>query len=363
VEVPSLSGDDAFKVAAMPILSKSKLLAALLVVAALLALPAAASATLAYTVNVFKPRIYVAQDNGKGARQIGPGLTPHVSPNGKLVVFERMAKNHTPEMKLYDIATGKTKTIFSPWRETYDFAWSPDSTMVAALRGGELGSRSLYVIDVESGKATKIATGYFDGVTFSPDSEEVAFGLAASMDFPAKTDIVRDPVTGGPTSTLTHDHISAYPLWGPQGQIVFAKQLGAKSRKYGPKNDLFLMNADGKAVKRLTHTEVNPLSLGLTPTAWSQSGNQLLTEFGGQDTSYAVTVNPKTGAERNLSPGNSETGFAGVALSADGKTVLGELGGFEGAGANSKLKIVSVPYGGGKQKVLVTGGFNPSWGG
>ena len=263
-------------------------------------------------------------------------------------------------MKLYDLATGKTKTIFTPWRESYTFAWSPDSTMVAALRGGELGTRTLFVVNVETGKATRIATGYFNAVSFFPDSSEVVFGTA-SKEFGGKIDIVRDPVTGGPTSMLTHDGISGWPLWGPQGQIVFVKQLNAKGRKYGPKNDLFLMNANGKGVKRLTHTVVGDLVSGLFPTAWSASGNQLLTEFGGQDTSYAVAVNPKTGKETNLSPNNSETGFGGVALTPDGKTVLGYIGGWEGA--STSLQIASVPYKGGKPKVILTGGFNPSWGG
>jgi Tol biopolymer transport system component len=235
--------------------------------------------------------------------------------------------------------------------------------MVAALRGGELGKQTLYVVNVETGGLTRIATGYFNGVSFSPDSTELVFGLAATQGFPARTDIVRDQVTGGPTSTLTHDHISGSPLWGPTGQIVFVKQLNAKQRQYGPKNDLFLMNANGGQVKRLTHTKVDQLTAGLFPTAWSANGGRLLTEYGGQDTSYAVAVNPKTGAERSLSPGNSETGFVGVALTADGKTALGYLGGFEGPGSGSRLKIVSVPYQGGKPKVLVRGGFSPSWGG
>jgi Tol biopolymer transport system component len=346
----------------MPTLPKSKLIAVLVAVVALLAVPAAAQATLAYTTNVFHPHVTVAQDNGKGAKRIGAGTDAKVSPDGKLVAFEREpADGKGPEMKLYDVATGKTKTIFQPWRESYTFAWSPDSTMVAALRGGELGKRTLYVVDVETGKATRIATGYFNAVSFSPDSEEVVFGLASGEHYPQKTDVFRDPVTGGPTSALTHDGISGWPLWGPQGQIVFVKQLNAKQREYGPKNDLFLMNANGKGVKRLTHTTVDPLVSGLFPTAWSASGNQLLTEFGGQDTSYAVTVNPKTGKEQNLSPDNSETGFGGVALSPDGKTVLGFIGGFEGGA--TQLKIASVPYTGGKPKVLVRGGFSPSWGG
>jgi len=345
----------------MPISSKFKLIPALFALAALLAVPAAAQATLAYNTNVFHPHVVVAQDNGKGAKRIGAGSNPKVSPDGKLVIFERepTSSGKAPEMKLYDVATGKTKTIFTPWRESFTFAWSPDSTMVAALRGGELGTRTLFVVNVETGKATRIATGYFNAVSFSPDSSEVVFGTA-SKEFGGKINIVRDPVTGGPTSMLTHDGISGWPLWGPQGQIVFVKQLNAKGRKYGPKNDLFLMNANGKGVKRLTHTVVGDLVSGLFPTAWSASGNQLLAEFGGQDTSYAVAVNPKTGKETNLSPDNSETGFAGVALTPDGKTALGYIGGWESAGT---LKIASVPYTGGKPKVILTGGFNPSWGG
>jgi Tol biopolymer transport system component len=348
----------------MPTLPKPRLSVLFLaaIVAAMLAVPATAGATLAYVIHVFHPHVVVAPDNGKGAKTIGAGTNPRVSPNGKLVAFERenAAKGKGPEMKLYDLASGKTKTIFTSWRNSYTFAWSPDSTEVAALTGGELGTRALYVIDVETGKKTRIAKGYFDGVTFSPDSEEIAFGLG-SEEFGGKVNIMRGPVAGGPTSPLTHDGISTAPLWGPQGQIVFVKQLNAKGRKYGPKNDLFLMNADGKAVKRLTHTVVGDLVAGLFPLAWSASGNQLLAEFGGQDTSYAVAVNPKTGKETNLSPDNSESGFAGVTLTPDGKTVLGVNGGWEGA--LTSLEIASVPYKGGKAKIIVKGGFDPSWGG
>src|SRR5882757_7519919 len=98
----------------MPIPAKSKLIPALIVVAALLAVPAAADATLAYSTNVFHPHIWVAKnDSGKGAKAIGAGSNAKVSPDGELVAFEREAKQGSAEMKLYDVATGKTKTIFS----------------------------------------------------------------------------------------------------------------------------------------------------------------------------------------------------------------------------------------------------------
>jgi hypothetical protein len=137
---------------------------------------------------------------------------------------------------------------------------------------------------------------------------------------------------------LTTDHKSSSPLWGPNETIVFVKHLGEKHRQFGPKN-LFLMNSSGKAVKRLTLTKVEPLLAGLSPTAWSANGKHLLAEFGGQDTTYAVTVNPKTGAERTLTK-EREVGFVGAVISSDGKFVLGSLGGFEPGPGN---KVVSIP--------------------
>ena len=77
------------RVATMPHLSKLKLPVGLLVVVALLALPAAASATLTYTKGFQKPRVYYAENSGKGAHQIGPGRNAHISPNGETVIYEK----------------------------------------------------------------------------------------------------------------------------------------------------------------------------------------------------------------------------------------------------------------------------------
>jgi len=117
------------------------------------------------------------------------------------------------------------------------------------------------------------------------------------------------------------------------------------------------MDPSGGKVKRLTHTKVDPLLSGLSPTEWSANGRQLLAEFGGQDTSYAVTVNPKTGAERALTR-EREVGFVGIAISKDGRFVLGSLGGFE---PGPRHRVVSIPYAGGKPKVLASNASEPDW--
>jgi Tol biopolymer transport system component len=341
----------------MPTKLKSKLIPTLVAVAALLALPAGAQATLVFVKNPMHAAVYTANDNGSAAHKIGSGRAPRVSPDGQSVVYLGEGPGHAQEMKLAPVAGGASRTLMSGWQDSFYLAFSPDSTTVAALRGPELGKRKLVLIDVASAAQKVIDQGYFSGFSFSPDGSELVYSKAGSEKYPPRSDVYRVPATGGKAVRLTKDRNAQDPLWGPDGKVVFVKSLDADKRKYGPKNELFLMSPSGTAVKRLTHTKVDPLLLGLFPTEWSADGSRLLAEFEGQDTSYAVTVNPKTGAQRAVSK-TGEGGFVGTALSSDGKTVLGFTGGFE-PGPNHD--VATVPYGGGKLKTLVKSGFEPSW--
>jgi Tol biopolymer transport system component len=337
---------------------------ALLVV--LVAIPAMAQATLVFSRNPFNPSVWSAAGNGSGARRLATGSNPRVSPNGQIVAFLHQGKGRSsqPELMLVPAnGSAPVSRLVTGWRETSTFAWSPDSASIAAVLGPELGAKRLVLIDVVSGAQLTVARGFFSGVSFAPEGGQLVYGRAASEDFPPRSDVYRFEIPIGqsvryvPPVQLSHDHRSLNPLWGPNGTIVFVKQLGAKQRRYGPKNELYLMNPAGKRVRRLTHTKVDPLLQGLYPTAWSDSGNQLLAEFNGQDTSYAVTVNPRTGAQRPVTKAR-EQGFAGTALSADGRSILGMTGGFEPGPGH---KVLSIPYGGGRPKILAKNAFDPEW--
>jgi Tol biopolymer transport system component len=347
--------------------SRLKLIAALAVLGTCLAVPASAQATLVFTRNPLSPTVFVANDNGSSARKIGSGSNPRVSPDGQTIVFYRAGKGNQPaDLMAADATGGAPKKLFSGWQNSFVFAWSSDSSTIAVLRGPEVGKQRLVTVNLASGEQHTIDRGYFSGVSFAPEgSEQLVYAKAASENFPPRSDIYRiDILPPGVVSVaaeeprqLTTDHRSFSPLWGPSGRIVFVKHLGEKSRMYGPKNDLFLINPNGRQVKRLTKTKVEPLLSGLSPTEWSANGSRLLTEFGGQDTSYAVAVSPKTGAERALTK-EREVGFIGTALSSDGKLVLGSLGGFEPGPGH---KVVSIPYAGGKPKVLANNASEPDW--
>ncbi|HET9162419.1 MAG TPA: hypothetical protein VFN89_03095 [Solirubrobacterales bacterium] len=348
-----------------------------------LALPTLAQATLAFVRQPLNPVVWVAADDGSGAHRLLAGSDPRVSPDGKIVALLHQGKGAKaqPELVLAPAdGSAPASTLVRGWREPSVFAWSPDSKSVAVVLGPELGPKRLVVIDTVSGARDTVASGYFNGVSFapagpgsgvipldsiaSPGPVSLVYGRAGSDRYPPRSDVYRFDLSTGesvrvPTPVrLTHDHRSLDPLWGPNGEIAFVKLLGAKQRKYGPKNELFLMNEGGGQLRRLTHTKVDPLLQGLYPTAWSGSGKRLLAEFEGQDTSYAVTVNPRSGAQRPLTK-QREQGFVGTALSSDGKVVLGWLGGFEPGPGHM---VVTIPYAGGKPKVLARNAFEPSWG-
>jgi len=341
-----------------------KLLPAL-VLAAILASPTAASATLSYVKNPFNATVFVAADDGSGARKVATGHNPHVAPDGLSVAYLHEGPRNAQELKLAPATGGAGKTLMTNAREAFYVAWSPDSKTIAALRGPELGKRKLVLIDVATGLESVVTQGFFSGFSFSPDGTEVAYAVAKSEKYPPRSDVYRFPVPipgvvnvrASEPVRLTSDHRSSDPLWGPE-KIVFVKTVEGKKRRYGPKNELFLMSPQGKAVKRLTHTKVDPLLQGFFPTDWSADGRRLLAEFQGQDVSYAIVVNPRTGAQRPVA-GTGENGFVGTDLSADGSAVLGFNGGFDPGLRDHEVQ--TVPYAGGKPKTLVKEAFEPSW--
>jgi Tol biopolymer transport system component len=240
------------------------------------------------------------------------------------------------------------------------FAWSPDSRYIVAQTGPLNGKQKLVLIDRTSGSVRTVARGFFSGASFSPAGDQLIYSLVASdrQVFP-KANLYIAPVTGGTPHAITSDGHSLYPLWGSK-QIVYVRYkrpTGKHRREDGPKYNLWLINADGTGRKQLTHDRVPFLLTGLVPTDWSDDGTRLLAQFGGQDTTYAVTVNPATGRERIV--GRASQSIVGTALSHDGSTILAYTG---GAFEDPKLQnTITAPYIGGTPKLLVRRAYFSDW--
>lgn len=330
------------------------LLASLLVAA--VAAPAAAHATLAYESaphSPLQPSIYLANDDGSHARRLAPGITPDLSPDGSLVVFGTTGTR--PDLKVASTTSPAPRVLLHdvvPYSET---AWSPDSKQLVAVVGEDTKPLRLVLVDAATGAQTTIASGAFSGASFSPDGTQVAYTKGNTGTDLKHNLYVYDLATKHSTR-LTLDHRSSSPVWGPKS-IVFTRLVDAGVRKYGPKGELYTISSTGIGLRRLTHQKVGQLLFGLNATAFSADGTRLLGQFTGQDTSYAQVVNPATGAVRTLGKAE-ESGYAGLALSRDGKTVLAATGGPD---PQNRHDLVAVPYGGGPAKVLVRNARSGDW--
>lgn len=341
---------------------KLKLLLPTLVLAAFLALPVAAQATLAFVRPPgFDKVVWAANDDGRGAHGIGYGNDPTVSPDGQSVAYLTPAHGGDEELVVMP-ANFPAKPVQVPVTLARDFriasvTWSPDSSMIAAVENEQGEKQHLILIDVATRQLRIVASGFFEGLSFSPASSVLVYARARTERHPFRCDIFSVPIGGGKPVRLTTDHRSQNPLWAPNDTIVFVKLIGIKRRKYVPKNELFSMNPLGASLRRLTHTKVPPLAQGLFPTDFSASGTRLLAEFEGQDLSYAVAVNPQTGRARPVAKAG-EQGFVGTDLSTDGSLVLGYSGGFDPL---AKHDVLAIPYSGGRGKVLAKNASEPGW--
>ena len=215
--------------------------------------------------------------------------------------------------------------------------------------GPGTGIERLVAINVASGRTRTLTTATaFTGVSYSPYGSSIVFGSARGNLYTLKLTGDADQVR------VVGDGPSSRPLWGP-AWIVSPRSRPSTRPNDAPKQDLYLVKPSGAGLHRLTHTNPGYLLAGLFPTAWSADGRRLLAEFAGQDTSYAETVDPRTGRVQRV--GTPAQGLIGWGLSRSGSSILATTGGPD----PSDSDVVAVPYAGGTPRVLAHHAHYPSW--
>jgi Tol biopolymer transport system component len=317
-------------------------------------LAAPAGATIVFEKSPFRPTVWAAADDGSNRVQLADGELPQISPDGQLVAYETPYRGTTrPTLRVTAVTGGESRRLLNPvW---YRFAFSPDSKTIAAVTGREVGRKRLVLIDVASGKARTVAHGQFSGFSFSPDGSTLVFARAPKDAYPPHSDLLVVPVAGGLPTVMTTNHRSVDPVWGTAG-IAFVRLRKPPRRGDAFKQDIYVVDPATKIARRITKTKVPFLLSGLDPVSWSADGTKLLAEFGGQDTSYAETVDPATGAVRRV--GRRSDGLVGYDLSADGSTILATTGGYDPGDPHD---VVTIPYTGGTPTVLIKSAFSPAW--
>jgi Tol biopolymer transport system component len=295
------------------------------------------------------PRVFVADNDGKNAHRVGIGFSPTVSSDGRWVAW--IAGNASDVVKLRLANRSRPAREIKPVGDVVgDLQFSPDAKWL----GINAGTR-LWVYNIHDRKSVRAASGNLRGFSFSPDSTSVAFGTAGRNEsFDSPTDLYSFAIADKKRTRITRDRKSLNPLWTSRGIIHDRQRLRDND---APAYNVFEIQPDGGSLRRITSLRSAHLISGLVPLELSANGKRLLAELEGQDIGVAFRVNVETGKAHALGK-VSEQAFVAADLTANGRTVLGTTG---GADPGNRHDVATMPYKGGKAKVLVKRAFAPDW--
>lgn len=152
--------------------------------------------------------------------------------------------------------------------DTYDAAYSPDGAWIAfaaRLREADAEYEDIFLTPAEGGdmrRVTTLAADHVEGVTWSPDSQQIAFASDLDGDF----DIYMTLVDGGDPRPLTSNNAEdRYPAWSPDGKwIAFA------SDQTGPGTlEVWRMAPNGGNLKQLTDNQNSSFAPAWSPDSQS----------------------------------------------------------------------------------------------
>jgi Tol biopolymer transport system component len=229
----------------------------------------------------------------------------------------------------------------SPGGGLADFAVSNDGTLAYVPAPADLYEHSLVWVD-RRGNATPATTtrALYAGVAASLDAHRMAVELSA-----ANNDIwLLEPSTGALTR-LTFDHENEYPLWTPDGHLLFASDRDGAENPY-------IMRADGTEVRRLAQ-----LPRPAWATSVSPDGETLLLNQAGEHGGYDIgLLSLRQGGQSKLLV---ETPFSehDAMFSPDGRWIayVSEESG------RAEVYVQPFPGPGSKSRVSLDGGDSPAW--
>ncbi|MCW3018954.1 MAG: hypothetical protein JWN10_1262 [Solirubrobacterales bacterium] len=310
------------------------------------------------------PKVWLAAAGGGGAKLLGAGQQPLLSPDGRSVAVSLFGatadSEHGPSIGIYHSSGAPVADYLSLETATATpLAWSPDSRYLAVERQSNATTNiaagsGVDVVDTQTGTVTPIAAGTIYGASFARDgSDRLVFALSHSESFAGGVNLYISEPNGAGLHRVTSDGRSLNPVWGP-AYIAYDRE---RTRHLSPEYQIWLASSSGVRLRRLTHVAVGPLVQGLVPLAFSANGSRLLAEFEGEDTSGAYAVTVASGRARSVTVHGREV--QGVGISSSGGTLLIDENAFEQPPSNGR--VATIPFTGGRSKVLVPHGSQGSW--
>jgi len=318
-----------------------RIIGSLGVAAVLLAVPAIAGASVAFTKIVapytfpsqpLNPAIYVANNDGSGVRKLSvTGNAPEISPDGTTIAYFKNVKTKGPDVNpILHFLTLATNVDFNTKFQCQNPAWAPNSSAVACdlFSTTETG----LVTVTPTGKVTTISentdtvyVGFFSA-TWSPDSSMIAWesnvtsSKGTSGFNPTKLRAKNADGTG-PLIKLSNNAMTA--VWGPK-LIAYQAFTGSGDSM---KAQIWTVNPkihNSSTATQLTHwtQPKDGMDTGPSPSLWTPNGKTIIGVIAGMDDdATSVKINATTGKITPISV-NNQYSNSPMAVSSDGSTAL-----------------------------------------
>jgi DNA-binding beta-propeller fold protein YncE len=237
-----------------------------------------------------KASVWIADPDGSHPKKLSKGFLGVLSPDGRTVAVQRLGQG------IFLVSSdGKQTKRLTPAPNLRPQAWSPDSKKLYVTADAGQAVVRLAVIDRDSGEVKTIARGSLYGLDTSPDGKHIVYSRA-----PEATDqgicgdqfdlYVANP-DGSDPKRITHDGLSAFPVWGPKG-MAFAHFPSGGSQADCSSPGIWTSDADGSNAKAVIDRAPDSITLlgfyGLQPLAWLDDSHLLIGLRGESGTEGAV---------------------------------------------------------------------------
>lgn len=299
------------------------------------------------------PAVWIANINGTGPRELGPGSSALISPDGtEVAAITRSGSSW--QLVLYSVTTPGTSVKLKQslqFMELPPLAWSSDAHQLL-VKVGASSPAQLWVFNVLTKKATRVATGVFDGASFDPGgADQIVYADATHS--PASL-YVTTPTATAPPRLLTRN--GEWPVWGQSG-IVYSRTV---THKGTASLQLWTIRPGGNDPHALTNNPYDTGQQGLAPIAVSSNGHLLANLIGTtQDRAEAFVFDltqPKRNPRDLTGQGLGTDSTIADAISVNGKTILLTKG-----TTPATQSIETESWTGGKPTVVVAHGAYASW--
>ena len=300
--------------------------------------------------------VWVADADGSDTRKLAAdGYQPTLSPDGR-----RVAYSVTPgdegflELFVRKVDGGEALRIGN----AFEHAWSPDGTRLAVA-----DRTALRLVDAASGVRSTVATGDVRAASFAPDGKALAYARGnGKVGREYRSDVFVVRLSTGATRQLTHDRHSDSPVLGRRW-IVYRSFHFDGDWSIGR---LRLVRPDGSGDRFLARGDerTGQAQMGLRPLELSDNGKRLLAcaaaEFHCPPVAFTVPGGEAYELRTEEDPAIVRTQELAYAadLAKDGSEVLFDVGPFDGPAGH---RVYSLPFEGGKPRLLVRDAVDPSW--